>query len=97
MIRRHERQNYVWICQAVHFPPDTGWLAWSIAVPAGAAIPDDHNATTDTTSGALRVRRVAGHVGGEMLDLKLGANLAEDTFAGLYATLLRYKVLFFHD
>ncbi|WP_206512753.1 TauD/TfdA dioxygenase family protein, partial [Enterobacter hormaechei] len=60
-------------------------------------MPDDHNAAIDTTFGALRVRRVAGHIGGEVLDLKLGADLAEDTFASLYAALLKYKVLFFRD
>lgn len=60
-------------------------------------MPDDHNAAIDTTFGTLRVRRVAGHIGGEVLDLKLGADLAEDTFASLYAALLKYKVLFFRD
>ena len=35
-------------------------------------MPDDHNAAIDTTFGTLRVRRVAGHIGGEVLDLKLG-------------------------
>lgn len=49
------------------------------------------------TVGDLRVRRVAGHIGGEVLDLKLGDHLAPEVFADLQAALLRHKVLFFRD
>ncbi|MGC3987047.1 MAG: TauD/TfdA family dioxygenase [Pseudorhodoferax sp.] len=49
----------------------------------------------DTRFGELRVRRVAGHIGGEVLDLKLGADLSAQTFEHLYAALLAHKVLFF--
>lgn len=58
---------------------------------------ENHDSAIDTTFGTLRVRRVAGHIGGEVLDVKLGADLPEDTFASLYAALLKYKVLFFRD
>lgn len=47
--------------------------------------------------GTLRVHRVAGHIGGEVFDFRLDTSLAEDMFTSLYATLLEYKVLFFHD
>ena len=51
----------------------------------------------DTSFGELRVRRVAGLIGGEVLDLKLGADLPAAQFASLQAALLKYKVLFLRD
>lgn len=55
----------------------------------------DATGNIDTRFGALRVRRVAGRIGGEVLDLRLGAELPADTFEHLYAALLAHKVLFF--
>lgn len=49
----------------------------------------------DTSFGALRIRRVAGSLGGEVLDLKLSAALDDETIAQLDAALVRHKVLFF--
>ena len=48
----------------------------------------------DTRFGDLRVRRVAGHIGGEVLGLELSAELPADTFNHLYQALLAHKVLF---
>ncbi|RYF81312.1 MAG: TauD/TfdA family dioxygenase [Comamonadaceae bacterium] len=60
-------------------------------------VPQDFpsNARIDTRFGDLRIRRVAGHIGGEVLGLPLGADLSDDTFAALQAALLAHKVLFF--
>lgn len=52
------------------------------------------DARIDTRFGDLRIRRVAGHIGGEVLDLKLGADLSDDAFSALQAALLAHKVLF---
>ena len=51
-------------------------------------------ANIDTRFGDLRVRRVAGHIGGEVLGLKLSAELSTETFDHLYQALLAHKVLF---
>jgi alpha-ketoglutarate-dependent taurine dioxygenase len=49
----------------------------------------------DTSFGELRIRRVAGRIGGEVQDLKLSALLDDETIAQLQAALVRHKVLFF--
>src|SRR5690606_16089948 len=53
------------------------------------------DARIDTRFGDLRIRRLAGHIGGEVLGLALGADLSTDTFAALQSALLAHKVLFF--
>lgn len=45
----------------------------------------------------LRLRRLAGHIGAEVLDVKLGADLSDDDFEQIRAALLAHKVLFFRD
>lgn len=49
----------------------------------------------DTSFGDLRVRRVAGHIGGEVQNLKLTADLSQDLVDQLNAALVKHKVLFF--
>ncbi|MDM0018760.1 TauD/TfdA dioxygenase family protein [Variovorax saccharolyticus] len=49
----------------------------------------------DTRFGDLRIRRVAGHIGGEVLDLKLDPQLHPDVIEHLNAALVAHKVLFF--
>jgi len=49
----------------------------------------------DTSFGNLRIRRVAGSLGGEVLDLKLSGELEDTTIADLTAALVHHKVLFF--
>lgn len=49
----------------------------------------------DTSFGDLRIRRVAGSLGGEVLGLKLSGELDDATIADLTAALVRHKVLFF--
>lgn len=53
-----------------------------------------HGAIDDSFEG-LRIRRVAGHIGGEVLDLRLDAALDDAQIANLEAALVRHKVLFF--
>jgi len=43
----------------------------------------------------LRIRRLAGRIGGEVQDLKLSASLDDPTLADLEAALVKHKVLFF--
>ena len=45
----------------------------------------------------LRIRRLAGRIGGEVQDLKLSASLDDPTFADLEAALVKHKVLFFRN
>jgi len=49
----------------------------------------------DTSFGHLRIRRVAGSLGGEVQDLKLSPELDAETVELLNAALVRHKVLFF--
>jgi taurine dioxygenase len=49
----------------------------------------------DTSFDGLRIRRVAGRLGGEVLDFKLSPTLDAALFKELHAALLHYKVLFF--
>ena len=58
---------------------------------------DNDSFALDTTFGDLRIRRVAGHIGGEVQNLRLGADLPAETIEHLNAALVRHKVLFFRD
>ncbi|MEJ8845613.1 TauD/TfdA family dioxygenase [Variovorax rhizosphaerae] len=49
----------------------------------------------DTSFNAFKVRRVAGNIGGEVLDLKLSSTLPEATQEEINAALVKHKVLFF--
>jgi alpha-ketoglutarate-dependent taurine dioxygenase len=53
------------------------------------------SSSIDTRFGDLRIRRVAGHIGGEVQNLKLAADLPQETIAQLDAALVAHKVLFF--
>lgn len=55
----------------------------------------DLSSSIDTSIGDLRIRRVAGHIGGEVQDIKLGGDLHEDVIEQLNAALVKHKVLFF--
>jgi taurine dioxygenase len=57
----------------------------------------DNASTTpfDTSFGDLRIRRVAGHIGGEVQNLKLSADLSREVIEQLNAALVKHKVLFF--
>jgi alpha-ketoglutarate-dependent sulfate ester dioxygenase len=56
-----------------------------------AAIPSN----VDSSFRDLRIRRLAGRIGGEVLDLKLSATLDAEVIAQLEAALVKHKVLFF--
>ena len=56
--------------------------------------PSHSDSNIDTRFGDLRIRRVAGHIGGEVLDLQLGPDLPAERFGHLQAALLAHKVLF---
>jgi len=49
----------------------------------------------DTSIADLRIRRVAGSLGGEVLDLKLGTDLSARAIADIETALVKHKVLFF--
>jgi alpha-ketoglutarate-dependent taurine dioxygenase len=49
----------------------------------------------DTSFGDLRIRRVAGRIGGEVQNLKLSADLPREVIEQLNAALVKHKVLFF--
>jgi len=49
----------------------------------------------DTSFDGLRIRRVAGNIGGEVLDLKLNAQFDDHVIDTLHAALVKHKVLFF--
>ena len=51
--------------------------------------------SNDTSFGDLRIRRVAGHIGGEVEDFQLRPDLAPQQIEQLNAALVRHKVLFF--
>ncbi|MFH0129879.1 TauD/TfdA dioxygenase family protein [Variovorax sp. VaC1] len=53
------------------------------------------SSSIDTRFGDLHVRRVAGHIGGEVQNLKLSAELPQEVIEQLNAALVRHKVLFF--
>ncbi|MET0541507.1 MAG: TauD/TfdA family dioxygenase [Variovorax sp.] len=54
-----------------------------------------HDTDIDTSFGNLRIRRVAGQIGGEVLDLKLGPELNDPVIDDIHSALVRHKVLFF--
>lgn len=49
----------------------------------------------DSSFPDLRIRRLAGRIGGEVQDLKLGAALDAEVIAQIEAALVKHKVLFF--
>jgi alpha-ketoglutarate-dependent taurine dioxygenase len=51
----------------------------------------------DTSTAGLRIRRVAGNIGGEVLDFELSSRLPDATIDALQQALVRHKVLFFRD
>jgi len=55
----------------------------------------DASSSIDTSIGDLRIRRVAGHIGGEVQDIKLDGDLPADVIEQLNAALVQHKVLFF--
>jgi alpha-ketoglutarate-dependent taurine dioxygenase len=56
--------------------------------------PAQVSSSLDTSFGDLRIRRVAGHIGGEVLGLKLAPDLPQETVDQLQAALVKHKVLF---
>ncbi|QHJ00907.1 TauD/TfdA family dioxygenase [Xylophilus rhododendri] len=54
-----------------------------------------HPDAIDTSIADLRIRRVAGSLGGEVLDYRLGADLPAQAIADLNTALVQHKVLFF--
>ena len=56
----------------------------------------DTSSSIDTSIGDLRIRRVAGHIGGEVQDLEArAASCHADMIEQLNAALVKHKVLFF--
>ncbi len=55
----------------------------------------DTPSSLDTSIGDLRIRRVAGNIGGEVQNLVLRADLHADIVKQLNAALVKHKVLFF--
>jgi taurine dioxygenase len=53
------------------------------------------SSSIDTRFGDLQIRRVAGHIGGEVQNLRLSARLSDEEIAHLNAALVAHKVLFF--
>ncbi|CAD6529099.1 TauD/TfdA dioxygenase family protein [Paraburkholderia metrosideri] len=51
----------------------------------------------DTSFENLRIRRVAGLIGGEVQDIKLSPDLDDAAIDTLHRALVKYKVLFFRD
>ena len=49
----------------------------------------------DTSFGDLRLRRVAGRIGAEVLGLRLSSQFSDDEIDTLHRALVRHKVLFF--
>ncbi len=58
---------------------------------------DTTASSIDTSIGDLRIRRVAGSLGGEVQGLRLHADLPAATIEQLDAALVKHKVLFFRD
>jgi alpha-ketoglutarate-dependent taurine dioxygenase len=56
---------------------------------------NDTRPDLDTSFGNLQVRRVSGHIGGEVLNLKLEAELDNQVIDDIHSALVRHKVLFF--
>ena len=57
----------------------------------------DNPSAFDTSIGDLRIRRVAGNIGGEVQDIRLGSHLHAGVIEQLNAALVKCKVLFFRD
>ena len=72
-------------------------MSTSASHPAVAAVAAPSPSGIDTSFGDLRIRRVAGHIGGEVLGLRLRADFDDATIDNLHRALVRHKVLFFRD
>jgi len=57
----------------------------------------DTASSIDTSIGDLRIRRVAGHIGGEVQNILLGGDLPDEVIAQLNTALVKHKVLFFRS
>jgi len=55
----------------------------------------DSTSSIDDSIGGLQIRRVAGHIGGEVQNLRLTSDLSAEVVAHLNAALVKHKVLFF--
>jgi alpha-ketoglutarate-dependent taurine dioxygenase len=55
----------------------------------------DTPSSIDTSIGDLRIRRAAGHIGGEVQNILLGGDLPDEVIAQLNTALVKHKVLFF--
>jgi len=53
--------------------------------------------TVPAASSSLRIRRLGGRIGAEILDLKLGGSLPGDSVAAIRQALLAHRVIFFRD
>jgi taurine dioxygenase len=54
-------------------------------------------ATLETKPAQLNIRRLAGRIGAEIRDIKIGSHLTPAEVAGIRQTLLTYRVVFFRD
>ena len=55
----------------------------------------DQLSSIDDSIGYLQIRRVAGHIGGEVQNLRLAGDLPAEVIEHLNAALVKHKVLFF--
>ena len=69
----------------------------SLAQALGSAMSTNDPSSIDTAFGGLAIRRVAGHIGGEVLDFRLTPDLPQETIDRLHAALVEHKVLFFRQ
>lgn len=56
---------------------------------------DSIQQTIDRSFAGLEIRRLSGHIGGEVQHFRLSPDIDATLFASLHAALLHYKVLFF--
>lgn len=54
-------------------------------------------ATLETKPAQLNIRRLAGRIGAEIRDIKIGSHLAPPEIAAIRQALLTYRVIFFRD
>lgn len=56
-----------------------------------------HSSQVDAEFPNLTLRRVAGNIGAEVLDVKITPDIDAETFSQIEAALVKYKVLFFRN
>ncbi|NIY46432.1 TauD/TfdA dioxygenase family protein [Cedecea colo] len=56
-----------------------------------------NSSQVDTEFPNLTIRRVAGNIGAEIVDVKITPDIDADTFSQIEAALVKYKVLFFRN